>query len=152
MTVVFAEENFYTVKDDILPLIEDHWEEIAVNKDKIKLNPDWEAYEALYQSGSLGVYTAREDGALVGYLVVTAARNPHYKDHVFASNDILFLTPSHRKGFTGYKLIKFVEKDLKGKGISVFIVNTKVHQPFDVLMKRLGFSLIERTYSKYLGE
>ena len=148
----FQRESLSSVKKEIIPLLESHWDEIALNKETIKLNPNWEAYEMLEQLGSLGLYTARKQSKLVGYFVVIAEKSIHYKDHIFAANDIIYLDPAHRKGFLGLKLIKFVEQDLKSMGVSVLTINTKVHQPFDVIMKRLGFSLIERTYSKYLGE
>jgi GNAT superfamily N-acetyltransferase len=148
----YARESFSDVRDDIEVLIVKHWEEIALNKSKIKLNPDWDAYLSLHQSGQLGIYTARKDKKLVGYFIVVAAPNPHYKDHIFAVNDIIYLDPEYRKGFVVIRLIKFAENDLKALGVSVLAINTKVHKPFDSLMERLGFSLIERVYSKYIGE
>jgi GNAT superfamily N-acetyltransferase len=148
----YAREDLSSVKEEAQSLIKNHWEEIAVNKTKIKLNPDWDVYETLHQAKQLGIYTARKDGILVGYFVVVASPNPHYKDHIFAVNDILYLSPEHRKGFVGAKLIKFAEKELKELGVSVLVINTKVHKPFDSLMERLGFGLIERVYSKYIGE
>jgi GNAT superfamily N-acetyltransferase len=132
-------------------LIERHWEEIAINKDRIKLNPDWEVYEKLEELGVLTIFTARHFGKLVGYFVVIVQSNIHYKDHVFASNDIIYLHPDYRKGMTGVKLIKFAEKCLKKDGVSVMVMNTKVHSPFDIILERLGFTPIERLYSKYIG-
>jgi hypothetical protein len=52
----------------------------------------------------------------------------------------------------GANLIQYAEQDLKKLGVSVLTINTKVHRPFDSLMERMGFSLKERVYSKYLGE
>lgn len=37
----FALESLSKVRREIEPLLEEHWKEIALNKDKIKLNPDW---------------------------------------------------------------------------------------------------------------
>lgn len=148
----FQEEDFFTVKEEVDELFYKHWEEIAVNKDKIKLNPDWSFYETLYQSGNLGVYTARHEDKLVGYFVVVARHHPHYKDHIFAANDIIYIDPDYRKGLAGYYLIKYVEKNLKERGVSVLTINTKVHKPFDAVLQRLGFENVERLYSKYIGE
>lgn len=148
----YQREDFYKVKKEVDELFYNHWEEIAVNKDKIKLNPDWSFYEAIYNTGNLAIYTVRKDEELIGYFVVIAKPHPHYQDHLFAVNDIIYLAPEHRKGLVGYKLIKFAENDLKKMGISVLVVNTKVHKPFDPLMERLGFNLVERVYSKYIGE
>lgn len=148
----YQQEFLATVEKDIRPLLERHWNDIAVNKDKIKLNPDWDAYHSLEQDGMLKIFTAREQGELVGYFVVIVHRNLHYKDHLFASNDVIFLHPDHRKGRTGIKLIQFSEKCLREDGVSVLAINTKVHKPFDKLMQFLGFSLVERIYSKYIGD
>ena len=152
VTVKYQQEFLSSVRGEIEPLLNSHWEEIALNKEKIKLNPDWDAYQSLEDQGKLKIFTARDDGQLVGYFVVIVGTNIHYKDHLFASNDIIYLSPNHRKGFTGIKLIKFAEKCLKTDGISVLTINTKVHQPFDKLMDFLKFRKIERVYSKYLGE
>jgi len=149
--VKYQQEFLYTVENDAKPLLKNHWKEIAVNKDKIKLNPDWDTYRSLEEQGKLKIFTAREDGNLVGYFVVIVAVNIHYKDHLFASNDIIYLAPDYRRGFTGIRLIKFAEKCLKEDGVSVLTINTKVHKPFDLVLERLNFNLIERVYSKYLG-
>ena len=143
----FSQEGFEQVKDDIKPLIEEHWHEIALNKDAIKLNPDWENYAMLDKLGALRIYTGREDGELKGYFILITSRSLHYKDHLFANNDIIFISKSHRKGLTGLKLIKYAMKKLKDEGVTLMNVNTKLHQPFDAVMERLGFNCIERIYS-----
>lgn len=150
--ITYQQEFLETCRKEAETLIQEHWEEIALNKDNIKLNPDWESYEALEFSDKLKIFTAREDGQLIGYFVVFVNRHIHYKDHLFAVNDILFLRECKRKGLIGAKLIKFAEVCLKEDGVSVLNINTKIHKPFDPLMDRLGFNLIERVYSKYLGE
>lgn len=150
--ITFQQEFLLTCKKDAQELIESHWKEIAVNKDTIKLNPDWETYETLEEQGNFKIFTCRDDGKLVGYFAVVVSRNLHYKDHLFASNDVLYLSPEFRKGLTGVKLIKFAEKYLKEDGVSVLVINTKDHKPFDPILNRLGFSLTERSYTKLLKE
>ena len=148
--IKYQQESLVTVKEEARPLLEKHWEEIALNKDKIKLNPDWDAYANLEDVGILKIFTARDEGKLVGYFVVFVNRHIHYKDHLFAYNDILFLDADYRKGFTGPKLMKFAEKCLKEDGVTAVVVNTKRHKPFDVLLKWLGYKHIENLYSKVL--
>jgi GNAT superfamily N-acetyltransferase len=148
----YQREDFFTVKAEIGDLIYQHWQEIALNKDRIELNPDWSFYEALFESGHLGVYTVRNNKKLVGYFIVVVRNNPHYKDHLFAINDIIYIDPEYRKGLVGFKLIRNVERDLKKLGVSVLVINTKTHKPFDSLLDRLGFNLTERVYTKYIGE
>lgn len=150
MSITYQQEFLDTVEKDIKPLIEDHWEEIALNKSTIKLNPDWEAYHNLEDNGVLKIFTARSEGTLIGYFVVLLRNHIHYKDHIFAANDVLFLKQEYRKGLTGAKLMKFAEKCLKEDGVSVLVVNTKRHKPFDGLLEWLGYSHVENVYSKYL--
>ena len=150
--IVYQQEFLSTARPDAQELLKDHWEEIALNKEKIALNPDWEAYEKLEDDGKLKVFTARDNNKLIGYFVVIVGVNPHYKDDLFAINDIIYLDKGYRKGFTGIKIIKFAEKCLKEDGVSVLSINTKVHKPFDRVMVYLGFRPIERVYSKYIGD
>ena len=143
-----AHECLASVKEDIKPLIEKHWELVALNQGKIKLNPNWEEYARLDAAGVLRVFTAREDGELVGYCVLVVSRSMHYKDHVFANNDVTFVLPDNRAGATGYQLLKYAEDHCAKNDISLMNVNTKVHLPFDSLLVGMGFNLIERIYSK----
>jgi hypothetical protein len=150
--IEFKQEFLSQVEEECQELIRLHWEEIALNKGKIKLNPDWESYYEAEKQNKFKVFTARSSGTLVGYFAVFIGSNPHYKDHLFAANDVIYLHKDFRKGMTGVKLIKFAEACLKQDGVSVLSINTKTHQPFDLILSRLGFNLIERVYSKYLGE
>lgn len=151
MPLKYQQEFLATVKTECQYLIKLHWSEVALNQDKIKLNPDWDAYHSLEEQGKLKIFTARDSGRLVGYFVVILGNNIHYMDHLFASNDIIYLHKDYRKGFAGIHLIKFAENYLQDDGVSVLTINTKVHQPFDKVLDRIGFNLIERVYSKYLG-
>lgn len=150
--ITYQIENFYRLKEEVNELFQKHWEEIALFKDRMKLNPDWDFYTALYEQRQLGLYTARKGKKLIGYFVVIAKSHPHYKDHLVAVNDIIFVDPEYRKGLTGYKLIKFAKENLKELGVSVLAVNIKVHKPFDKLLERLGFVNTERLYTVYLGD
>ena len=150
MPITYQQESLVTCKSDVRVLLEKHWEEIALNKEVIKLNPDWEAYHDLEDTGVLKIFTARDDGKLIGYFVVLCRKHLHYVDHTFAFNDILYLSQEYRKGLTGPKLMKFAEKCLTEDGVSVLVVNTKLHRPFDSLLKWLGYKHIENIYSKLL--
>lgn len=149
--ITYQQESLVTSKADAIPLLEKHWEEIALNKDKIKLNPDWDAYANLEDAGVLKIFTARDAGnKLVGYFVVFVKAHIHYKDHLFSYNDIIFVDQDYRKGFTSIRLMKFAERCLKADGVGVMIVNTKMHKPFDSLLIWLGYKHIENIYSKVL--
>jgi len=146
----FAIENLAKVRREIEPLLEEHWKEIALNKEIIKLNPDWDGYARLDNVNALRIYTARKDDKLMGYFVVIVSKSLHYRDHLFANNDIIFLTKAASKGLTGVKLIKFAIDSLAAESITKLHINTKAHQPFDAILERLNFEEIERVYSLVL--
>jgi len=138
--------------DEMKPLLEKHWEEIALHKDKIELNPDYDKYQEMEDAGTLHIVTARIGGRLVGYFISFIMLHPHYKDHSFAVNDILFVDMSYRRTTVGVGMFKYAENKLKEMGVSVIMVSMKTHAPFDQLCESLGYDNVERNYSKYIGE
>lgn len=150
--IQYNEEQIKDIRNELEPLIIEHWKEIAIHQDKIKLNPDWEKYELISDLGILRCFTARENGRLIGYFIVFAQPHLHYVDHVFASNDVIYIDKKYRSTGVGANMILHVEKELKQSGVSVLVVNMKCHAPFDPLMEGLGFTNIERVYSKFIGD
>ena len=149
--ILFHVEQLKDCASEAMPLIEAHWQEIALHQDTIQLNPNWQQYFRLEEEGKLHGYTAREDDKLVGYFVMIVVPHQHYSDHSFAHNDVIYVDPEYRKGFTAWRLIKFATEQLELAGVSVMMINIKRHKPFDKLLQRLGFTETESIYSKRLG-
>lgn len=147
----YQQERLDSVQEECQPLINKHWEEIAINQDNIKLNPDWDTYYKLESLGMIKIYTARVDGKLVGYFTIVVTKGLHYVDHLFGATDMIYISPEYRKGRAGYGLIKFAEQELKKSGVSVLVINTKDHAPFDKLLQSMDYSLAERLYQKFIG-
>lgn len=147
-------EKLDEVRQDAEPLLLKHWEEIALNKDTIELDPDWDSYYSLEKEGYVRIYTAREVGenTLVGYFVVIQSPSLHYKNDIFCVNDIIYVSKEVRGERVGANLIKFAEDDLKSFGVSVLTINTKTHAPFDGLLEKLGYTHIENIFSKCFKE
>ena len=150
--IIFKVETYHEVIEEMKPLFDQHWEEIAIHQDKIKLNPDYSRYEELDSTGMLHIVTARDEGKLVGYFISFLEYHLHYKDHIFASNDICFLLPEYRHAEAGIGLFQYAERNLKDIGVSVIMIHMKTHAPFDTLCEVLEYENVERTYSKYVGE
>jgi GNAT superfamily N-acetyltransferase len=138
--------------DEVYPTLIEHWEEVAEDQDKIKMNPDEGTYHLMAESKSLHCLVCRYEGKVVGYLVTFFIHNPHYKDHLYAQNDIFFLHPDHRKGLLGYRMIKEHERMMKEKGVSIIMYHTKAKRSFGPLLERFGHHLSEYTYRKYIGD
>jgi GNAT superfamily N-acetyltransferase len=152
MPITYQQESLVTFEKDAKELLVQHWEEIALNKEAIKLNPDWPTYYQLEEVGALKTFTVRSENQLIGYFIVICRAHLHYVDHIFAFNDVLYLNKEHRKSQIGANLMKFAEKCLKEDGVSVMIVNTKRHKPFDSLLEWLGYKHTENIYSKLLRD
>jgi len=150
--ITYQQEDLSDIKFEIQPLLYQHWQEIAMYKDKIDLEPDWARYDELAESGKLHIVTVRDDGELVGYYVTVITKGLHYKNTVYGINDILLLKPEYRNLGVGKNLFKFAEDLLRMEGVTVMTVHMKSYQPFDALCENLGFDYAERLYTKYIGD
>ncbi len=148
----YQQEKYDDVIEEATPLLEKHWKEIALNRDKVPLNPDHDKYRSLEDMDLLKIYTARSKGVLKGYFVVLVSPHLHYKDTIYAMNDLIYVDPSKRGGIIAYRLIQFAEQELKAEGVDVLVINMKTSLPFDKLLLGLDFKYVERIYSKYIGE
>lgn len=144
----FAVENVMRVADEIEPLLEQHYEEVALNKDVIKLNPDWPRYFALEERGQCHVFTIRDDGVLVGYGVFFTSQHAHYVDTKVAANDILFLVKSHRRGSAAIRFIKFCEQALQNMGVGKITFHVKYDHDWSAILHRLGYFDEEKIVGK----
>ena len=146
-------EKWSDCVSEMKPLWPLHWEEVANDKDKIKLNLWNEAYEMMSKTGELHVVTARTGkGNLVGYHYSIVRPHLHYKDSLTAYTDVYFLLPEYRKGMNGVNLFKFVEKSLKERNVQKMYTASKVKLDKSILFERLGWTLAEKVYTKYIGD
>lgn len=148
MSVTFALEPLTDgLQAEIQPLLEAHWKEIAHDL-TIPLEPRWDIYHAMQATGTLKTFTARAEGKLVGYAVFFLNHNMHYASSLQALQDILFITPSLRRGSLGTRLIKFAEEQLKAIGVQVVLHHVKAKHNFGPLLERVGYSLVDLIYVK----
>lgn len=150
--ITYQEEKLCTCFEEMIPLLEEHWEEVALYKDKVILDIDIERYLTLENLGSLHVVTVRDSDVLVGYFISFINPHLHYKSTVYALNDVLFICPEYRHQKVAKDLFSFAESGLKKRGVDVIILHMKVDHPFHTLSNYLGYEQAEYTYSKYVGE
>lgn len=101
------------------PLFKAHWDEIALNKSAMQLDPDEGFYHAMEEHGRLLVLAAFEvDGnvrKIVGYAVTFLSSHPHYRNLAVATNDLIYVDPKNRKGRVGGRLFKTTERLAKDR-------------------------------------
>lgn len=145
--VQFAVEPYADAIEEMRELYEEHWQEIALDKDAIKLEPDYAKYAALAAVGILHLVTARIDGAIIGYHMSLIYPHLHYKSSLTCFTDVFFVKKEFRLGMIGYNLLKFFRDSVKERGVQKIYMNTKLSLDLDVLLRRLGFKAIERVYT-----
>lgn len=145
-------ESFTERLGEFQPLFPLHWEELALNKDKVPLDPQYDVYVAREARGELLFVTLRELGTPVGYFIGFIAPGLHYRTCLTCTMDIFYVHPAKRGGRGGIKLFKFVEKELRRRGVDRWFVGSKCHADASWLFEILGFDRAEVYYSKWLGE
>jgi len=150
--ITYAVESWSDVKDEMAPLWEKHYREVAVNQDKIKLDPDYDTYAAFEQVGMLCIVVARKDGKIIGYHFSIVRPHLHYKSSLSCFTDIYFIDPEYRAGRIPLKLFQKVEEVMKAKGVQKMFTGTKLSLDAGPLFEYMGWTETERLYIKMVGE
>lgn len=145
-------ESFTERLGEFRPLFPLHWEELALNKDKVPLDPQYDIYIQREARGELLFVTLRELGTPVGYFIGFIAPGLHYRTCLTCTMDIFYVHPAKRGGRGGIKLFKFVEQELRHRGVDRWFVGSKCHADASWLFEILGFDRVEVYYSKWLGD
>ena len=148
--IAFARECLCDVIQEVDALLKLHYEELTLHKERIKLDPDWPMYTALEHMERLVLFTARDDGRLVGYAAFFVQPHIHYRKTIVAQNDVLFLHPEHRKGTTGIRFIRFSEQCLQGLKVDKIIWHVKFSLDLRPILHRLGYADEEVMVGKML--
>lgn len=145
-------ESFEGNLDYLKPLLPIHYKELALNQDKVPLSPQFDKYIAAEQRGELLFVALRKKGELVGYFIGFVSPGLHYSTCLTCQMDIFYVLPEHRGSGTGFQLFKFVEKQLKNRGVQRLFVGSKLHKDASWLFEKLGYMPVETYYSTWLGE
>ena len=137
---------------ELKPLFPLHFEELALNKDKVPLDPQYEVYLERDRQGAVLFVAARDAGELVGYFVGFIAPGLHYKTCLTCTMDIFYIHPSKRTGSAGIRLFRAVEAELRRRGVQRWFMGSKLHADASALFKRIGAVPVETYYSKWLGD
>lgn len=146
----YLKECLCDVINEVEPLLQLHYEELTLNKDVVKLDPDWSRYAAMEHAGSFHIFTARDAGELVGYSAFFLASHIHYRSLVVANNDVLYLHPDHRVGMTGIRLIRNSETGMKALGATKITWHAKYSNHLKQILIRMGYADEEAILGKML--
>ena len=146
----FLVENWLDIKAEMIPLVADHWPEC--NSDpREPFDLDELKYDTLAGEGMMHITTARLEGKLIGYVASMLMTNINSKS-VFGSFEMgWYVTPEHRKGGLGIKIKKIAEENLKAAGVQVMYSAIPAKMDLSVVMEKLGWSVAEVHYKKWIG-
>jgi len=145
-------ESFEERLAELKPLLPLHYEELALNQDKVPLSPQFDVYIARERRGELLFVTMRDAGDLVGYFIGFIAPGLHYSTCLTCTMDIFFIRKDKRgQAMPGVRLFRFVEQELKRRGVDRWFVGSKIKADASALFEFLDFEKVEIYYSKWLG-
>lgn len=146
-------EPFMSQVGEIKSILDTHYEELALNKDKVPLSPQWGIYKAREDRGELVYVTLRDSGELIGYVISFIAPGLHYSTCLTAHMDILFVRPDRRDAHARGVLLMIdtLEAELKRRGVQRWFMGTKLHKDIGAIFRRRKFEPVEMTYTKWIG-
>lgn len=145
-------ESFMANIDQLKRIIPLHYEELALNRDKVPLAPRWDVYEFQEARGELFFVSLRDAGELSGYFIGFVAPGLHYETCLTCIQDIFYVKPDERGQAAGKILFDFVESELKRRGVQRLITNSKNHFPAAWMFDRRGYEPIETIHSLWIGD
>lgn len=135
--------------DEAQELLYKHWQELANNKDSIKLSTDRIKYQQLQDAGILKNIVVYKDNKIIGYSVLLIQPHLHYSNNVYAYVDVIYVDKEYRVTSVGAKLLILTEKLAKEEGADVILHHAKPHVAMIVSpLKKLGYTVYEEIYGK----
>lgn len=135
--IAFRQELLCEVVQEAQPLLEAHHAEL--NGDRMLLDPRWQDYALLEQLGRYAVFTARDDGRLVGYSAFYVNRHMHSAQFTNAQNDVFYVDPAKRSGMLPARFLRYTHDQLKAIGAQRVGYLCKLTNNLRAILHRLGF-------------
>jgi len=150
--MTFAVESLTENLESLKPMFPLHWQELALNKDQVPLDPQYDIYLARDARGEVMFIAGREAGEIMAYFVGFVAPGLHYKTCLTLTMDIFWVKPEYRGKSAGIRLFKTVEVEARRRGVQRMFMGSKLHKDAGWLFEKLDYRPVETYYSKFLGE
>lgn len=147
--------------EELKPLFQPHYEELALNRDKVPLDPQYGLYLAREERGEVLCVVARELGRIAAYFVGFVAPGMHYRTCLTLTMDIFWVHPDYRDGdsldqverhMLCLQLFEEVRREGKRRGVQRCFYGEKLSQEARALYEALGMIEVERYWSEWWGE
>lgn len=150
----FAIEPLETVWDEIYEpphgLAYRHWSETQGFRHYQGYAPSKERYLQYEKGGWFIQFTVRNEGVLVGYGGAYVVPSMH-SGRTIATEDTWYLLPEHRSGWNAIRFYKFMQAACEERGAEEATLTLPSEKGLDPIVRRLGYNLVARQYSKQLA-
>jgi GNAT superfamily N-acetyltransferase len=150
MKVEFTQEFLFMIESDLEALAKDHYSEVNHNPAVPAPKFDKELFRNLERMDMLRIFTAREQGDLVGYLVVVISPDFNVQGNSIPEELGFYIHKSYRAKGVGQSLLQFSEQCLKEDGHKTLVMSSTNKNPVDDFYKAMGYKEITRKYEKVL--
>jgi hypothetical protein len=151
LAVTLAHESVASIWDEAQPLASAHHSEVGCLPDSdFEMNKP--LYDTMERAGLARVFTARDQGTLIGYAVLMACFGPcHYRRVNWATQDSIFVSPDHR-GPMVLRFLLYQDLSLKAEGFHVVYRHDTLTRPYGRILLHIGYKLNDRGYVRDLRE
>lgn len=132
-----------------------HWTEIASYRDVRAFDPNLAQRRRLLELNMLMVFTARQDGRVVGYIDWVIFPDPQARLQLTAETDVYYVEPRRDRALIMLRLMRKSLEHLAERKVIVARPRTKLKakgpgRGAGVLWRRCGFAPYEIIYAKVL--
>ena len=147
--LAFTIEPLAACWNEMLALASQHWQEtMQWQHGKQPLCPVVERYQQFESAGWFVQFMARDQGTAVGYAGMYLTPSMHTQQ-LIASEDTIFLLPSHRTGRNALRFFQFIEATCWERGAREIGATAKPNHAAGRLLAYMGLTLINHQYSKH---
>lgn len=145
-----AIEKLADIWDELIPLARRHWAETEGYHRGQEFNPSLDRYKPYNEAGHYLMFTAREDGRLIGYIGVYLTRSMHSQE-LIVTEDTWYVAPEYRKGRNAIHLFRFAENECIRRGAVEIVLSVKLSNPTArKLLGHLGYAETGSVMTKQL--
>jgi hypothetical protein len=149
--LTYAVEEWRDFYPEAKPIMQRHWEEIALDKDRVKVSWNDHKYREMADNGILHVLAVRCEFKLVGYYLAFILPHLHYMEAgSMAFTDIYYILPEFRNAASSIEMFIEAEKTLRAKGCVKAYISSKIHKDLTPLFIYLGWKPSDVVCTKML--
>ncbi len=152
--MIILEQEILTepLSQEMLAIYQDYYARSKGREGVPPLDFRWEVFYQLQDLGLFRVYTARENGKLLGVAMYVVTEHLHYKGYMVADCDGLSVHLDARGRGIGRQLVDFAADELKEQGVNVMAHRARMVYDETPLFEKLPeFQMVEKVYTRKLN-